>query len=110
MFRALKQLLNRALLPPHGFGPVKEMWIVNHVCSMFRIWGFAIATKEVMKFRPMEVSTRYGLEHCRSSNHMAEKKIGATWYWFRYEFPVQRGSIHCHGVAKLNFDPNLCDK
>lgn len=41
---------------------------------------------------------------------MAEKKIGATRYWFRYEFAVQRGSIHCHEVAKLNFDPNLCDK
>ena len=73
MFRALKQL-NRDLLLPHGFGPVKEMWIVNHVCSMFRIWAFAIATKEVMKFRPMELSTRYGGENCRSSNHMAEKK------------------------------------
>ena len=27
----------------------------------------------------------------------------------RYEYAVQRGSIHCHGVAKLNSDPNLCD-
>ena len=22
---------------------------------------------------------------------------------------MQRGSIHCHGVAKLQSDPNLCD-
>ena len=34
--------------------------------------------------------------------------LGATWYWFRYEYAVQRGSIHCHGVAKLETDPNLC--
>ena len=35
--------------------------------------------------------------------------LGAKWYWFRYEYAVQRGSIHCHGVAKLNSDPNLCE-
>ncbi|PFX26632.1 hypothetical protein AWC38_SpisGene8677 [Stylophora pistillata] len=35
--------------------------------------------------------------------------LGATWYWFRYEYAVQRGSIHFHGVAKLQSDPNLCD-
>ena len=27
----------------------------------------------------------------------------------RYEYAVQRGTIHCHGVAKLNSDLNLCD-
>ena len=27
--------------------------------------------------------------------------LGATWHWFRYEYAVQRGTIHCHGVAKL---------
>ena len=36
-------------------------------------------------------------------------KKSATWYWFRYEYTIQRGSIHCHGVAKLKSDPNLCD-
>ena len=32
--------------------------------------------------------------------------LGATWHWFRYEYAVQRGSIHYHGVAKLKRDPN----
>ena len=36
------------------------------------------------------------------------KSLGATWHWYRYEFAVQRGSIHCHGVAKLASDPGLC--
>ena len=42
-------------------------------------------------------------------NYWLKKTLGATWYWFRYEYAVQRGSIHCHGVAKLQSDPNLCD-
>ena len=28
--------------------------------------------------------------------------------WYQYEFAVQRRSIHCHGVAKLESDPGLC--
>ena len=32
----------------------------------------------------------------------------ASWHWYRYEYAVQRGSIHCHGVAKLKNDPGLC--
>ena len=38
-----------------------------------------------------------------------QNTLGATWYWFRYEYAIQRGSIHCHGVAKLKSDPNLCE-
>ena len=38
-----------------------------------------------------------------------KKTLGATWYWFRYEFAVQPGSLHCHGVEKMKCDPNLCD-
>ena len=38
-----------------------------------------------------------------------KESLGATWHWFRYEYAVQRGSIHCHGVAKLENDPNLCE-
>ncbi|CAB3977795.1 ATP-dependent DNA helicase PIF1 [Paramuricea clavata] len=33
--------------------------------------------------------------------------LGAKWHWFRYEYQG-RGSIHCHGTAKLNNDPGLC--
>ena len=33
--------------------------------------------------------------------------IGAKWHWFRYEYQG-RGSIHCHGTAKLKNDPGLC--
>lgn len=32
--------------------------------------------------------------------------VAAKWYWFRYEYVVQRGSIHCNAVAKLKSDPN----
>ena len=38
-----------------------------------------------------------------------KETLGATWHWFRYEYAVQRGSIHCHRVAKLENDPNLCE-
>ena len=41
--------------------------------------------------------------------HWLKNTLGATWHWFRYEFAVQRGSIHCHGVAKLESDPGLCE-
>ncbi|CAB4010673.1 ATP-dependent DNA helicase PIF1, partial [Paramuricea clavata] len=34
--------------------------------------------------------------------------LGAKWHWFRYEYQG-RGSIHCHGTAKLNNDPGLCE-
>ena len=37
------------------------------------------------------------------------KSLQASWHWFRYEFAVQRGSIHCHGLAKLKDDPGLCE-
>jgi len=41
--------------------------------------------------------------------HWLKNTLGATWHWFRYEYAVQRGSIHCHGTAKLESDPGLCD-
>lgn len=41
--------------------------------------------------------------------HWLYQCLGAEWHWFRYEFAVQRGSIHCHGIAKLKSDPGLCD-
>ena len=34
--------------------------------------------------------------------------LGAEWHWYRYEFQA-RGSIHCHGIAKLKSDPGLCN-
>ena len=34
--------------------------------------------------------------------------LGAAWHWYRYEFQA-RGSIHCHGTAKLKNDPGLCE-
>ena len=34
--------------------------------------------------------------------------IDAKWHWYRHEYQ-SRGSIHCHGTAKLNNDPGLCD-
>ena len=41
--------------------------------------------------------------------HWLYNTLGAKWHWFRYEFAVQRGSIHCHGLAKLSSDPGLCE-
>ena len=40
--------------------------------------------------------------------HWLYRCLGAEWHWFRYEFAVQRGSIHCHGIAKLKSDPGIC--
>ncbi len=39
--------------------------------------------------------------------HWLYDTLGAKWHWFRYEYQG-RGSIHCHGTAKLNNDPSLC--
>lgn len=32
--------------------------------------------------------------------------LGASWHWYRFEY-ASRGSIHCHGLAKLSNDPGL---
>ena len=34
--------------------------------------------------------------------------LDAKWHWYRFEYQG-RGSIHCHGTAKLNNDPGLCN-
>ena len=41
---------------------------------------------------------------------MVKRNLGSSWHWYRYEYAVQRGSIHRHayGVAKLKNDPGLC--
>ena len=39
--------------------------------------------------------------------HWSYNTLDAKWHWFRYEYQG-RGSIHCHGTAKLNNDPGLC--
>ena len=39
--------------------------------------------------------------------HWLYDSLDAKWYWYRFEYQ-SRGSIHCHGVAKLNNDPGLC--
>ncbi|CAB4040246.1 Hypothetical predicted protein, partial [Paramuricea clavata] len=39
--------------------------------------------------------------------HWLYDTLGAKWHWFRYEYQG-RGTIHCHGTAKLNNDPGLC--
>ena len=35
------------------------------------------------------------------------KSLDAEWHWYRFEYQA-RGSIHCHGVARLKNDPGLC--
>ena len=35
------------------------------------------------------------------------KSLDTEWHWYRFEYQA-RGSIHCHGVAKLKNDPGLC--
>jgi hypothetical protein len=39
--------------------------------------------------------------------HWLYETLNAEWHWYRYEFQA-RGSIHCHGTAKLKNDPGLC--
>ena len=39
--------------------------------------------------------------------HWLYNSLGAKWHWYRFEYQA-RGSIHCHGVAKLDNDPGLC--
>ena len=39
--------------------------------------------------------------------HWLYDTLGTKWHWFRYEYQG-RGSSHCHGTAKLNNDPGLC--
>ena len=39
--------------------------------------------------------------------HWLYNSLDAEWHWYRFEFQA-RGSIHCHGVAKLKNDPGLC--
>ena len=36
--------------------------------------------------------------------------LDAEWHcsWYRYEYQG-RGSIHCHGIAKLRNNPQLCE-
>ena len=41
--------------------------------------------------------------------HWLYNILGAKWHWYRYEFSVLRGAIHCHGLAKLESDPGLCE-
>ena len=39
--------------------------------------------------------------------HWLYDSLDAKWHWYRFEYQ-SRGSIHCHGVAKLSNDPGLC--
>ena len=39
--------------------------------------------------------------------HWLYDSLDAKWHWYRFEYQ-SRGSIHYHGVAKLNNDPGLC--
>ena len=43
----------------------------------------------------------------RFIKHWRYESLGEKMRWFRYEYQG-RGSIHCHGTAKLNNDPGLC--
>ena len=40
--------------------------------------------------------------------HWLYDTLKAEWHWYRYEYQA-RGSIHCHGTAKLKNDPGLCN-
>ena len=43
----------------------------------------------------------------RRTNYWLYDTLEAKWHWYRFEYQ-HRGSIHCHGTAKLNNDPGLC--
>ena len=42
--------------------------------------------------------------------HWLYNTLGATWHWYRFEFAVLRGAIHCHGFVKLSSDFGVCDR
>ena len=54
--------------------------------------------KRLLKKRKCRKSIRYIVKH----------NLDAKWHWYRFEYQA-RGSIHCHGVAKLKNDPGLCN-
>ena len=39
--------------------------------------------------------------------HWLYNTLHAEWHWYRYEYQA-RGSVHCHGIAKLKNDPGIC--
>ena len=39
--------------------------------------------------------------------HWLYDTLDVKWHWCKFEYQ-SRGSIHCHGTAKLNNDPELC--
>ena len=39
--------------------------------------------------------------------HWLYNCLDAKWHWYRFEYQA-RGSIRCHGIAKLKNDPGLC--
>ena len=39
--------------------------------------------------------------------HWLYDTLDAQWHWYRSEYQ-HRGSIHCHGTAKLKNNPGLC--
>ena len=41
--------------------------------------------------------------------HWLYECMNASWHWYRFEFSIMRGSIHCHGLAKLKDDPGICE-
>ena len=41
--------------------------------------------------------------------HWLYDTLDADWHWYRHEHQGVKGSIHCHGPAKLKNDPGLCD-
>ena len=40
--------------------------------------------------------------------HWLYKTLDVKQHWYRFEYQA-RGSIHCHGTAKLSNDPGLCE-
>ena len=57
-----------------------------------------------MHFDPGDKSEHYGATRIQSP---MSQPGSAKWHWYRFKYQ-SRGSIHCHGVAKLNNDPGLC--
>lgn len=41
--------------------------------------------------------------------HWLYNTLGAIWHWYRFEFALLRGAIHCHGLAKLQSDFDICE-
>ena len=64
--------------------------------------------RELILRNPHLVDTYFANRTEKFVKHWLYGHLNASWHWYRFEY-ASRGSIHCHGLAKLKDDPGLVD-